>query len=276
MKKHDEGYTLPYVLVILMILYFVVVAVLSSAEATVTAQQKSIAQMKQKYAAQGKIEMLVGQLCDETAFAVAKEQETDAEIISDYFSTKIINICNSINGSEENAKEKISPLMKDEAVNADYKQKAGSSKFTYTFTVTSVYHSVQIESKMTLTGIISKKGEGKPLSETTKLMSEPAIYARKDNGTEGVMDGWYGFTENQIICYMGTVDKETASRITDITYENNGVFKDGQPFGAVSADGKTFTQIYGGRNVEFILQQDYSITDLSVTYNTYQIGDDAT
>ena len=42
MKKHDEGYTLPYVLVILMILYFVVVAVLSSAEATVTAVEGKV------------------------------------------------------------------------------------------------------------------------------------------------------------------------------------------------------------------------------------------
>lgn len=79
MKKHDEGYTLPFVLVILTILYFVVSIVLTSAETTVTAQQQSIAQMKQKYAAQGKIEMLVGQLCDETIFQNIVLQATDKE-----------------------------------------------------------------------------------------------------------------------------------------------------------------------------------------------------
>lgn len=62
MKKYDEGYALPMVLVVILILCLVASYILSGALQTVTAQQDSIAQMKQEYAAQGEIEKIVSQM----------------------------------------------------------------------------------------------------------------------------------------------------------------------------------------------------------------------
>lgn len=62
MKKHDEGYALPFVLVVITVLCLVSAYILAGAEQTVTAQQHSNAQMQQQYAAQGEIEKVVSQL----------------------------------------------------------------------------------------------------------------------------------------------------------------------------------------------------------------------
>lgn len=155
MKKHDEGYTLPFVLVILTILYFVVSIVLTSAETTVTAQQQSIAQMKQKYAAQGKIEMLVGQLCDDEAFTSLNEVN---ELL---LTGKVLAACEAIN-DRDGVDQQIIRLKTDDGgmPECEYTFDNTSRKMTYTFKMISEYHSIQIETQMILTGTVSETVEG--------------------------------------------------------------------------------------------------------------------
>lgn len=72
MKKQNEGYVLPFVLVVTVVLCLVAVAVLSSALDNFTAQQDSIARMQDKYAAQGEIEKIVA-----SDFHVLTSTDTD-------------------------------------------------------------------------------------------------------------------------------------------------------------------------------------------------------
>lgn len=62
MKKHDEGYILAYVTVVLMIFCLVATVILTGALRNFQSQQNSIAQMKDQYAAEGMIEQVVAQL----------------------------------------------------------------------------------------------------------------------------------------------------------------------------------------------------------------------
>lgn len=62
MKKHDEGYTLPLVMVVLLVLSLVAVTIMTTSLHNMQRQQKFIEQMQAQYEAQGKIEKLVAQL----------------------------------------------------------------------------------------------------------------------------------------------------------------------------------------------------------------------
>ena len=64
MKKHDEGYALPLVIVVMLILCLVAVSVMSFSLRNLQSQQASIEQMQEQYAAQGKLERLIGILKD--------------------------------------------------------------------------------------------------------------------------------------------------------------------------------------------------------------------
>ena len=59
MKKHDEGYVLAYVTVVLLLFCLIASMILTSAMKNMNNQQNSIAQMKDKYVAQGMIEQFV-------------------------------------------------------------------------------------------------------------------------------------------------------------------------------------------------------------------------
>ena len=62
MKKHNEGYTLVYVLVVLAVLCLVASAVLSSAIRNLQFQKKAAASMADKYTVQGEIDRIRLQL----------------------------------------------------------------------------------------------------------------------------------------------------------------------------------------------------------------------
>lgn len=59
MKKHDEGYILAYVTVVLLIFCLVATVILTGALRNFQNQQNTIAQMKDQYAAEGMIEQVV-------------------------------------------------------------------------------------------------------------------------------------------------------------------------------------------------------------------------
>ena len=61
MKKHDEGYVLAYVTVVLLVFCLVATTILTGALRNLQTQQDANDQMKHQYAAQGKIEMVLAQ-----------------------------------------------------------------------------------------------------------------------------------------------------------------------------------------------------------------------
>lgn len=62
MKKHDEGYVLAYVTVVLTLFCLIATMILTSAMKNLNAQQDDIAHMKDQYEAAGMIEKVVAQL----------------------------------------------------------------------------------------------------------------------------------------------------------------------------------------------------------------------
>lgn len=61
MKKHDEGYVLVYVTVVLLVFCLVATIILTGAHRNLQNQQKTIEQMKDQYVAEGMLEQIVAQ-----------------------------------------------------------------------------------------------------------------------------------------------------------------------------------------------------------------------
>ena len=61
-NKHNEGYTLPLVMVVLLVLAIVAVTIMTTSLKNMLRQQSFIEQMQAQYDAQGKIEMIVAQM----------------------------------------------------------------------------------------------------------------------------------------------------------------------------------------------------------------------
>lgn len=62
MKKHDEGYVLAYVTVILLLFCLIATMILTGAMKNMTNQQDTIQRMKDRYAAEGMIQKAVVQI----------------------------------------------------------------------------------------------------------------------------------------------------------------------------------------------------------------------
>ena len=62
MRKHNEGYALVLVLVVLIVLALLATVILTSAQRNLEAHKHGIAYMDNKYQAQGEIEKILGQL----------------------------------------------------------------------------------------------------------------------------------------------------------------------------------------------------------------------
>lgn len=75
MKKHNEGYTLPLVMVVMVILCLVAVSIMSVALRNLKAQQASVQRMQDQYVAAGMIEKVVAQL-------EATDKNTTASLIT--------------------------------------------------------------------------------------------------------------------------------------------------------------------------------------------------
>lgn len=62
MKKYNEGYALPFVLVVFLVLSLIATSILTFSLQNLQSQQASIQRTKDQYAAQGEIEKVVAQL----------------------------------------------------------------------------------------------------------------------------------------------------------------------------------------------------------------------
>ncbi len=96
MKKHDECYVLPFVLVVTVVLCIVAVAILSSALDNLTAQQDSIDRMQDKYAAQGEIEKVVAQLQKGTIIENLTDIEDTTKVTANGGKYDIEAVCGNV------------------------------------------------------------------------------------------------------------------------------------------------------------------------------------
>ena len=69
MRKNDDGYVLPFVLVVMIVLTIISTSLMTAALRNLQSQQKFTERMVDKYAAEGEIEKVVAQLSNEENFA---------------------------------------------------------------------------------------------------------------------------------------------------------------------------------------------------------------
>lgn len=153
MKKHDEGYTIPLVLVVMVIMILVASLVLANSLQTAQNQQEAILQMKDKYAAEGKIEILVAQLMNSNGFAdlVAESENKAVKAV-------VESICDGIYETENTTKFiKSMPAAEDE-FKLTTAESSDISEFEYRFIVTSQYGNVKIETQILYKGKIAQSG----------------------------------------------------------------------------------------------------------------------
>lgn len=84
MKKHNDGYVLPFVLMVMIVLCIMSTSLMTAALRNLKTQQKFTEQMVEKYAAEGEIEKIVAQLSREEHFkdfeySSAASEETEAK-----------------------------------------------------------------------------------------------------------------------------------------------------------------------------------------------------
>ncbi len=68
MRKNNEGYVLPFVLVVMIVLTIIATSLMTAALRNLQSQQKFTERMETKYAAEGEIEKIVAQLSNEENF----------------------------------------------------------------------------------------------------------------------------------------------------------------------------------------------------------------
>ena len=83
MKRHQEGYVLLYVVVVIAVMSIVAVAVASGAMSNMRAQEASIRRMQEQYTALGYIEELAAQIQEKTSIDEVKSvtEQKDGEQI---------------------------------------------------------------------------------------------------------------------------------------------------------------------------------------------------
>ena len=99
MKKHDEGYVLAFVLVVVAVLVLISTAVSTIATRNIKTQQDAVARMQAKYEAEGIVEVVLAQLNDFT-FDFSKT----AEIA---FKEEVERICSSTSAITEDVQIEI-------------------------------------------------------------------------------------------------------------------------------------------------------------------------
>ena len=91
MKKHNDGYTLILVLVVMVVLCLVAVSILSVAASNWKKQQDSVARMQAKYEAQGRIEQIFATL----------QSEFESRTTAESFGQADLDLLNQIKDDDE-------------------------------------------------------------------------------------------------------------------------------------------------------------------------------
>ena len=82
MRRHNEGYALVLVLVVLIVLSLLSTFLMSASLRNLESQQSSLTQMQDRYTAQGEIEKIVGQLKTEDTLKIENPDSVSLEIKS--------------------------------------------------------------------------------------------------------------------------------------------------------------------------------------------------
>lgn len=88
MKKHNEGYVLAFVLIVVAVLALISTAVSTVAVRNMETQQAAVKRMQLKYEAEGAVEIVLSQLADVTFNAVDGEEKA--------LDDKITELCNPV------------------------------------------------------------------------------------------------------------------------------------------------------------------------------------
>lgn len=84
MKKHDEGYVLAYVTVVLLLFCLIATMILTGAMKNLTIQQDTVQHMKDRYAAEGMIQQVIAngfQVSEELDYFVDCEEVENGHLL---------------------------------------------------------------------------------------------------------------------------------------------------------------------------------------------------
>lgn len=158
MKKHDEGYVLAFVLVVMIVLCLVALSIMSISLRNLQNQQASIQRMEDKYAAQGAIEKVVAEL-SELTFEANETIENTLES----------NLCTLAKDESGNT---LITLAKDES----------GKSFTTQCTFVATHGTSQITCGLKLSGKI--ESDTATVNEVTYLSYEISTVETEGGGTE--------------------------------------------------------------------------------------------
>lgn len=170
MKKHDEGYVLAFVLVVMIVLCLVALSIMSISLRNLQNQQASIQRMEDKYAAQGAIEKVVAEL-SELTFEANETIENTLES----------NLCTL---TEDESGNTLITLAKDESGNTLItlaKDESGKS-FTTQCTFVATHGTSQITCGLKLLGKI--ESDTATVNEVTYLSYEISTVETEGGDTE--------------------------------------------------------------------------------------------
>ena len=128
MKKHNDGYVLPFVLVVLVVVSFVAVSLMSSALTNLQRQQASVQRMEDKYGALGEIEKSVAEWdakVNQTYTRGFPEGTADSEKTTEYAAQLVLkeifgtNVTVSFNGEPAKFEHEERDSLGESIVKAD-------------------------------------------------------------------------------------------------------------------------------------------------------------
>lgn len=152
MKKHNEGYSLPLVLVVMAVLAALASGLMTVVMRNMEAQQSSVAIMQNQYAAQGKLEMVISELC-QFDFADAQGFGASSEAV---IKNEVKEICDQYDVGITPAE-----FTFGFANNTDQTSDAIFDKpFSYEFRLIAENESVQVTYDVTYSGKVAQSSEG--------------------------------------------------------------------------------------------------------------------
>lgn len=151
MKKHDEGYVLPFVLIAVLVISLVIASVMTIPLRNLRSQQAVIERMQDRYQAEGAIEKFVAELQNVNTFTCSSESECKEKL-----EAIITDICNGIYDNTEETEDSETTI--DAPVLPDNVTEEPQS-FEFTIVLKSVYNTAQITAEVIYTGQISEMQE---------------------------------------------------------------------------------------------------------------------
>lgn len=158
MKKHNEGYTLVLVLVVMLVLTTVATAILTFSVSNLKNQQAMVERMEAKYEAMGALEVIESKL-HKIEIEGGKKGESAGDIIKEQINEQINEICNNESFADMNITVTY-PTWNEST--------SGTGKFeeNYTFLITVQKNGVSISCKWAL--ILKGDRTEKTVSDVTE------------------------------------------------------------------------------------------------------------